>query len=49
MEKKKLFGASQGSILGLLLSNIFLYDLFFTINYADFSCYVDNNIPFFLR
>ena len=47
--EKKIFGASQGSILGLLLSNIFLYDLFYIINDAEFACYVDNSIPFFLR
>ena len=36
----------QGSILGPLLLNIFLYDLFLMMNETDFASYVDDNMPY---
>ena len=36
----------EGSILGPLLFDIFMFDIFFTVNEIDFSSYADDNTPF---
>ena len=44
-----LFGVPHGSILGLLLVNLFLCDLFWIMCETDFSSYADYNTHYRLR
>ena len=41
-----LFGVSQGSIVGPLLFNIFLCDLFLIMNNTELASYADDNTPY---
>ena len=41
-----LFGVLQGSILGPLLFNIFICDLFMSLNDIEIASYADDNTPY---
>ena len=41
-----IYGVPEGSILGLLLSNIYICDIFFDIARSDISSYGDDNTPY---
>ena len=40
-----IFGITQGAILGPLLSNIFIYDLFLIMINVNFTSHADENTP----
>ena len=44
--EETLFGVVQGSILGPVLLNIFLCDLFLIMNNTELASYADDNTPY---
>ena len=44
-----LFGVPQGSIVGPLLLNIFLVNLFFEVKDIDIASYADDSTPFIVK
>ena len=47
---RNLFWVTRGSILGRILFNVFLCDLFFIMmNDVEFASYADDNTHFFVR
>ena len=47
--EKILSGVSQGSILGPLLFNIFMCEIFLILKTTSFTGYADDNTPFVVR
>ena len=40
------YGVPEGSVLGPILFNIFLCDMFFMIDTTDIASYADDNTPY---